>query len=104
MRLSMICLLVAAAAFAVATQLLTVFVVQPIGAVPEGRTLIISRMTSMNFIDSADAWCERSMGGVSLLCRMSVLGRIGETGTIYARLPYSEWLYLHSTGGKSYQR
>lgn len=104
MRLWLICLLIAAAALAVASQLLTVFIVQPIGAIPDGRTLIMSRMTTMNFIDSADAWCERKMGGVSLLCRIGVLGRIGNDATIYVRLPYSETLYLYSTGGKTYDR
>ena len=82
----------------------TIFVVQPLGAVPEGRTLIISRMNKTKFIDSADAMCDRMMGGVSLMCRMVTLGTVMENATIYARLPYSSALYSISTGGKSYER
>ena len=41
---------------------LDIFVVQPIGAVPEGRTVVIWRLNTMKFVDSADAWCERQMG------------------------------------------
>lgn len=51
----------------------TIFVIQPIGAIPEGRTLIINRLNKMNFIDSADGFCERNTGGVSLFGRMAVL-------------------------------
>ena len=81
----------------------TIFVVPPIGAVPEGRTLIISRMNKNNFIDSPDAMCERLQGGVSLLCRGLTLGAVLGKATIYGRLPYSESLYLVSTGGKKYE-
>jgi hypothetical protein len=96
-------LAVAAIGLVLYTQF-SLFVVQPIGAVPEGRTLIISRLTNVNFIDSADGICERQMGGVSLLCRGMVIGKVGSTATIYARLPYSETLYGISTGGRTYDR
>jgi hypothetical protein len=86
------------------SQLLTIFVVQPVGAVPEGRTIIITRLTTMNFVDSADAWCERNIGGVSLLCRGAVLARLGEQSTILLRLPYSSILYRISTKGRTYDR
>ena len=82
---------------------LTIFVVPPIGAVPEGKTLIISRMNKTEFIDSPDAMCERMQGGVNLLCRALLLGVVAKKSTIYLRLPYSESLYLVSTGGKKYQ-
>ena len=88
----------------VASTQVTIFVVQPIGAVPEGRTLLISRLNASNFIDSADAMCERIQGSVNLLCRGMVLGKVGQTATIYARLPYSETLYLMSTRGNTYGR
>ena len=53
---------------------LTIFVVAPIGALPEGRTVILWRNSAaLNFIDSADAICDRTMGGVSLLCRGTTL-------------------------------
>lgn len=82
----------------------TVFVIQPIGAVPEGRTLIISRLNHGQFIDSADAMCNRIQGGVSLFCRIAVLGAVAENANVYLRLPYSETLYLMSTGGKTFER
>jgi len=84
---------------------LTLFVIPPIGAVPEGRTVIIWKRAKTNFIDSPDALCAREMGGVSLLCRAAALGGIAQGGEdgILMRLPYSEWLYLISTNGKTYQ-
>lgn len=66
----------------VAAQFLTIFVIQPIGALPEGRTLVISRLNTLNFIDSADAWCDRKLGGVSLLCRMSALSNCFDLNNI----------------------
>ena len=83
---------------------LTIFVVPPIGAVPEGRTLVILRLNKGEFIDSADAMCERLQGGVNLLCRGLMLGAVVEKTNILLRLPYSETLYLISTGGVTYSR
>ncbi len=83
---------------------ITFFVVQPIGAVPEGRTLVILRMNKTKFIDSADAMCEREMGSVSLLCRGMMMAAIANKGTILVRLPYSDFLYKISTDGKTYGR
>jgi hypothetical protein len=79
------------------------FVVQPLGAIPEGRTLILRRTEKLEFVDSADAMCERETGQVTLLCRGAVLGAIGENGQVLARLPYSKFLYSISTGGKEYE-
>ena len=83
---------------------LSIFVVQPIGAMPEGRTLVISRLRGSTFIDSADAMCERIQGKVNLLCRGIVMGQVAQNATIYVRLPYSSVLYNLSTGGKTYDR
>ena len=83
---------------------LTIFIVQPIGAIPEGRTIIASRTHFSEFIDSADAMCERKNSGVSLMCRVSMIATFLDATTIYARMPYSEWLYSISTDGKSYSR
>lgn len=83
---------------------ITFFVVQPIGTVPEGRTLVILRMNKTKFIDSADAMCEREMGSVSLLCRGMMMAAIANKGTILVRLPYSDFLYKISTDGKTYGR
>lgn len=82
----------------------TLFVVQPIGVVPEGKTLVILRMNKMHFIDSADAMCEREMDGVSLLCRGVTMAAVVNKGTIIFRLPYSDFLYKISTNGKTYSR
>jgi hypothetical protein len=88
----------------VAYTQLTIFVLQPIGAVPEGRTLIMLRGSGTKFIDSADAMCERTMGSVNLICRAAALAATATKGTILLRLPYSETLYLISTGGHTFER
>lgn len=100
--------LLAAAVIAVllflASTQVTFFVVQPIGAVPEGRTILISRLNKTNFIDSADAMCERLTGKVNLICRGMMMGAVAEKSDIILRLPYSETLYLISTDGKKYDK
>ncbi|MGJ0534795.1 MAG: hypothetical protein ACR65W_16285 [Methylocystis sp.] len=83
---------------------LTIFVVPPIGALPEGRTVVILRLNKTQFIDSPDAMCNRIQGGVSLLCRGMVLGAVVEKTKILIRLPYMDWLYLISTDGKRFER
>lgn len=83
---------------------ITIFVVPPIGALPEGKTVIITRLNKTEFIDSPDGMCERIQGGVSLLCRGMTMGAVIEKSTILLRLPYSAWLYSISTGGKTYDR
>jgi hypothetical protein len=75
-----------------------IIVIQPIGALPEGVTAIVAGIRGPNFIDSPDAICARSMGGVSLLCRGMAAARIVKEGTILLRLPYSETLFRF-TGG-----
>lgn len=103
MKKSLIAALLIAVAIAIYTQL-TVFVVPPIGAVPEGRTVIILRLNKTDFIDSPDAICYRLQGGVSLLCRGMTMAAVVENSKILVRLPYSDWLYLVSTGGKRFDR
>lgn len=83
---------------------LSLFVVQPIGAVPEGKTLVITRLANSKFIASADAMCVRIQGGVNLICRAAALGAVAENATIVMRLPYSELLYSISTDGKHFSR
>jgi len=80
----------------------TIFVIKPVGAIPEGKTLIVSRFYNSNFIDSADAICERLEGKVDSLCRMAVLKTVTNDAKRQVRLPYSETLYLISTNGKKY--
>ena len=85
-----------------AASQVTIFVIQPLGMLPEGKTLVISRMSNTKFIDSADAICERAKGGVSLFCRIGALGGTLKNAHVFARLPYIHWLYLAANGGKEY--
>lgn len=75
-----------------------IIVVQPIGALPEGTTIVVAGLANVRLIDSPDAMCNRQQGGVSLLCRAAALGAIAENGKILLRLPYSETLF-RITGG-----
>lgn len=99
-----ILLVVVAVLTVVAYTQLTIFVIPPIGALPEGKTVVITRLNKTEFIDSPDGMCERIQGGVSLLCRGMAMGAVIEKSTILLRLPYSSWLYSISTGGKTYTR
>jgi hypothetical protein len=83
---------------------ITLFVIQPIGALPEGRTVVILRLDKTKFIDSPDSMCERNQGGVSLMCRAMMMAAVINNASILMRLPYSETLYNISTNGKSYDR
>ena len=81
----------------------TIFVVPPVGMLPDGRTLVLLRHSAvLNFIDSADAICYRTMGGVSLLCRGMTMALVVKDNEILIRLPFSQALYLVSTGGKTW--
>jgi hypothetical protein len=97
-RRRMVALVCAAALLTLAYTQLTFFAVQPIGAVPDGVTLIIPRSGRLKFIDSADAVCERETGSVTLLCRVAVLGAVAKNSQVLIRLPYSETLYSSSRG------
>jgi hypothetical protein len=77
--------------------------VQPIGALPEGSTAIVWRAKGEPFFNSPDALCLERMGGVSLLCRGLAMGQ-APVDRIAIRLPYQEWAYSLSTGGKEFDR
>jgi hypothetical protein len=85
-----------------------IFVIQPIGAIPEGATIVYWRSginLNLDFISSPDGILEKSGAGVSLLGRVVILGKVAEPikkREIF-RLNYSEALYLLSTGGKKYE-
>jgi len=88
-----------------------IFVIQPIGAIPDGVTIIYWRQGidvpyDMPFIASADGILEERMGGVSLLGRGAVLARVAEPikEREIIRFGYSKWLYSWSTGGRKYGR
>lgn len=96
-------------ALIIGAQFVSIFVVQPIGALPEGRTVILLRKPwtgakGLAFIDSPDAFCERNAGGVTLLCRGVTAGAVAKNATILARLPYSAILYGISTRGRRFDR
>ena len=82
-----------------------IFVIQPIGAIPDGTTIIYWRSgLDIPFIASADGLLEKSGTGVSLLGRGLMLAELAEPikeREIF-RLPYLETLYLWSTGGRKY--
>ena len=83
-----------------------VFTIQPIGAIPEGITIIYhSRSGEMPFFASPDGLCLKIQGSVNLLCRLTAMSVAGElTDKILIRLPYSRWAYLQSTGGLEFDR
>lgn len=84
-----------------------IFVIQPIGAIPDGTTIVYWRSGSnMPFIGSADGLLEKSGSGVSLLGRGVMLGNMADIvlkKEIF-RVGYSKTLYLISTGGKEFDR
>lgn len=83
-----------------------VFTVQPIGALPEGVTIVYhSRNPEMPFFSSPDSLCLELQGSVTLLCRVTALGATEElTNRILIKLPYSRWAYLRSTGGLEFDQ
>lgn len=83
------------------------FVIQPIGALPEGATVWYWRFdTKLPFISSADGLLVEMQGSVSLLGRGVALGALAEpiVQRKIASLPYSRTLYLISTGGREFDR
>jgi len=79
------------------------YTIQPIGALPEGRTLVVWRAAGEPFFNSPDAMCLERTEHVSLLCRAIAVG-VGPTDRIIVRLPYSRTAYLASTGGQEFSR
>lgn len=86
---------------------LGVFVIQPIGAVPEGTTIVYWRIgTNFDFIESADGLVQKTGAGLSLLSRGLALATAAEpiVEREVFRLPYSSFLYGITTGGEYYDR
>ena len=107
-RRNLVALVLLFAVFVLAFYLCVgVFVLQPIGAVPEGATVLYWRFgTNMSFISSADGMLLDNDQGVSLLGRGIVLGKVGELmeQRKIVSLPYSRSLYLLSTGGREFEK
>ena len=81
------------------------YVIQPIGAMPEGATIWFVRPgTGLGFIGSADGMLLAKTGSVSLLGRAMALGQGVDIvlDRKIATLPYMRTLYLISTGGKEF--
>ncbi|QSZ41360.1 hypothetical protein GJV85_04310 [Sulfurimonas aquatica] len=83
---------------------ITLFVIQPMGAIPKGKTLVIWKLNKTNFIDSADAMCVRETGSLNILCRGMMMSAVISKSSVLMKLPYSSSLYSISTGGKEYSR
>ena len=81
-----------------------IFVIQPIGALPDGVTFIYhSRNPELPFITSPDGLCLELQGSVTLFCRMSGLtAGVELLDRKIIKLPYIHWLYLRSTGGAEF--
>lgn len=79
------------------------YTVQPIGALPEGKTAIVWRASGEPFFNSADGLCLERMGSVSMMCRALAMGQ-APLDRIIVRLPYQHWAYLRSTGGAEFDR
>lgn len=83
------------------------FVVQPIGALPNGVTVWYVRLhTEMPFIESPDGIMLKRQGEVNLLGRAIVLGKMFELlgNKTICKLPYQKWLYLISTKGYEFEK
>lgn len=83
------------------------FVIQPIGAIPDGATIVYWRSgLNIPFVASADGLLDDSDAGVSLLGRGFMLAKLAEPikEREIIRFGYSETLYLWSTGGKQYEK
>jgi len=75
--------------------------IQPIGALPEGSTWLVWRTSGEPFFNSADGMILKATGGVSLLTRGMALANAPKE-RIILRLPYWDFAYLRSTGGRKF--
>lgn len=84
-----------------------IFVIQPIGMLPEGATIVYFR-TELNlpFIASADGILDKSGAGVSLFGRAMLIGKLAQQlkDKEIVRFDYSETFNLWSTNGKTYEK
>lgn len=84
-----------------------IFVIQPIGAIPDGTTIVyVKNGLNIPFVASADGILAKSEAGVSLFGRAILIGKLAEPlkENELFRFGYSETLYLWSTGGKTYEK
>jgi hypothetical protein len=84
-----------------------IFVIQPIGAIPEGVTIIYWRSgLNLPFIASVDGLLDESGAGVSLLGRGMIFAKLSVPlkEREILRVGYSKTIYLWSTKGKTYEK
>lgn len=79
------------------------YTVQPIGALPDGVTLLIWRNSDEPFFNSPDAFSLERTGGVSLFTRALAI-KYAPVDRIILKLPYWEFAYLQSTGGIRFEK
>ncbi len=77
--------------------------IQPLGALPDGGTVLVWRQGGEPFFNSPDGACLRIQGSVSLFCRMAAMGQ-APVERVVLRLPYQHWAYLASTGGQTFEQ
>lgn len=97
-------LVVTAALVVIVYTQITLLVVPPNGRIPDGIIAVTLRPSAMNFVDSPDGVCQRRIAAEmsemeNKLCPFSVVLAVTNYDHILFRVPYSEWLYLISTGG-----
>ena len=78
----------------------SVFIVTPTDTDPKGATLITSRLSGLNFIDSAEGFLTRHQGTVTPSSRSAMVDNITGSAKVYVELPYFERLHRYTTGGK----
>lgn len=82
------------------------FVIQPIGALPNGETIwYIRKDTNLPFISSADSILLKEYGNVNLLGRAIVIGTVVDKidDKKICMMPYQKWMYKISTNGKEFE-
>ena len=88
-------------------SLFGIYVIQPIGAVPKGASVVYLRVgINLPFISSADGWLLDNNQSISLMTRALAMGKIVEliADKKIISLPYSKNLYLYSTDGAEFSK
>ena len=79
-----------------------IYVIQPIGAIPDGISILYFRLgLNLPYFSSADCFLMDNVGSVSLLSRAAAMGQILELieDRIIVRLPYMDFVYRISMKG-----
>ncbi len=86
-----------------------VFIVPPIGAVPEGKTIVLFKPDRLlvqgkfDFLETPDHFQYKNLGKVNLFGRLAAIGAILNGPIILARLPYSSTLEYLANAGSSWE-